>query len=43
MRDGLGRKNLQEIGERMLELKKNAPTSPAEPTAVTKAADAVIA
>jgi hemerythrin superfamily protein len=41
VRAGLGRKQLQEIGERMLELKKTAPHSPTEPSAIKKAVDAV--
>ena len=43
VRDGLGRKQLQEIGERMVELKKTAPRSPAQPSALKKVVDAVIA
>jgi iron-sulfur cluster repair protein YtfE (RIC family) len=43
VREGLGRKQLQDIGERMLELKKKAPRSPAQPSALKKAVDAVIA
>ncbi|WP_194836460.1 hemerythrin domain-containing protein [Nocardia sp. XZ_19_369] len=42
VREHLGRKQLQEIGARLLELKKKAPTSPAQPSAVKKAVDAVI-
>lgn len=42
VREHLGRKQLQEIGARMLELKEKAPTSPAQPSAVKKAVDAVI-
>ena len=42
VREGLGRKQLQEIGARMLELKKTAPTRPAQPSALKKAVDAVI-
>ena len=41
VRAGLGRKQLQEIGERMLELKKTAPHSPTEPAAIKKAVDAI--
>ncbi|WP_067824767.1 hemerythrin domain-containing protein [Nocardia inohanensis] len=41
VRDQLGRKQLQEIGERMIELRKKAPRSPAQPSAVKKAIDAV--
>ncbi len=43
VRAGLGRKTLSEIGERMLEQKKTAPRSPAQPSALKKAVDAVIA
>jgi hemerythrin superfamily protein len=43
VRDGLGRKPLQDLGARMIELKKTAPTSPAQPSALKKAIDAVIA
>ncbi len=42
VRDGLGRKVLQEIGEEMIEAKKKAPTSPAQPSALKKTVDAVI-
>ncbi|QBS41275.1 hemerythrin domain-containing protein [Nocardia sp. CS682] len=42
VREHLGRKQLQEIGARLLELKKKAPTSPAQPSAVKKAVDAMI-
>ena len=43
VRAGLGRKQLQELGARMIELKKTAPTRPAQPSALKKAVDAVIA
>ena len=43
VREALGRKQLQEIGARMLELKQSAPRSPAQPSALKKAVDAVIA
>ncbi|GAB2679500.1 hemerythrin domain-containing protein [Nocardia goodfellowii] len=43
VREHLGRKQLQEIGARMLELKEKAPTSPAQPSALKKAVDAVTA
>jgi hemerythrin-like domain-containing protein len=43
VREGLGRKVLQEIGAEMLELRKTAPRSPAQPSAFKKAIDAVIA
>jgi hemerythrin superfamily protein len=42
VRDKLGRKQLSEIGERLLEAKEKAPHSPAQPSAVKKAVDAVI-
>jgi hemerythrin superfamily protein len=41
VRAGLGRKQLQEIGERMLELKQSAPRRPTEPGALKKAIDAI--
>ena len=43
VRDGLGRRQLQEIGERMLQMRDKAPRSPSEPSALKKAVDAVIA
>jgi hemerythrin superfamily protein len=43
VREGLGRKQLQEIGARMLEMKKTAPRSPAQPSAMKKVVDAVTA
>jgi hemerythrin superfamily protein len=42
VREELGRKQLQEIGVRLLELKDKAPTSPAQPSALKKTVDAVI-
>ena len=42
VRAGLGRKKLSEIGARMMELKKQAPRRPSEPSALKKAVDAVI-
>src|ERR1044072_997901 len=39
VRDGLSRKQLQEIGERMLQLKKKAPRKPAQPSALKKVVD----
>jgi iron-sulfur cluster repair protein YtfE (RIC family) len=42
VRAGLGRKQLQEIGERMLALKAKAPRKPAQPSAVKKVVDAVV-
>jgi hemerythrin superfamily protein len=43
VREGLGRNQLQEIGARMAEKKQTAPRSPAQPSALKKAVDAVIA
>ncbi len=43
VREGLGRKQLQELGARMQELRKTAPRSPAQPSALKKVVDAVIA
>jgi hemerythrin superfamily protein len=42
VREELGRKHLQEIGVRLLEVKEKAPTSPAQPSALKKTVDAVI-
>lgn len=42
VRQGLGRTPLQEIGERMSELRDKAPSSPAQPSALKKVVDAVI-
>jgi hemerythrin superfamily protein len=42
VREALGRNDLNELGERMLEAKKKAPRSPAQPSALKKAVDAVI-
>ena len=42
VRDGLGRKQLQQIGEEMLEAKKKAPTKPSQPSALKKTVDAVL-
>lgn len=42
VRAGLGRKRLQEIGARLAEARKEAPTSPAQPSALKKTIDAVI-
>ena len=42
VRAGLGRKQLVELGERMLEQKKTAPRSPAQPSALKKTIDAVL-
>jgi hemerythrin superfamily protein len=43
VREGLGRKNLQEIGARMVELRSKAPRKPTQPSAMKKAVDAVTA
>ena len=43
VRAGLGRKQLQEIGARMQEMRKSAPRKPTQPSAMKKAVDAVIA
>jgi hemerythrin superfamily protein len=42
VRAGLGRKQLAELGERMLAAKANAPRSPAQPSALKKTVDAVL-
>src|SRR6478672_4376828 len=42
VRAGLGRKQLQDLGARMLDMKKTAPRSPAQPSALKKVVDAVI-
>jgi hemerythrin superfamily protein len=41
VREGLGRKQLGEIGDRMVAMKKTAPRSPMAPKAMKKAFDAV--
>jgi hemerythrin superfamily protein len=43
VREGLGRKRLQEIGARMNDMRADAPRSPAQPSALKKAVDAVVA
>jgi hemerythrin-like domain-containing protein len=43
VREGLGRKALQELGADMLEAKKKAPKRPSQPSALKKTIDAVIA
>ena len=43
VREGLGRKALQEIGAEMVEARKKAPTRPSQPSALKKTVDAVIA
>ena len=42
VRDGLGRKTLQEIGAEMEKARKKAPRKPAQPSALKKTVDAVI-
>lgn len=42
VREGLGRKQLQEIGVEMLEARKRAPKRPSQPSALKKTVDAVI-
>ena len=42
VRAALGRKELQELGEQILEMKKKAPRKPTQPSAMKKAVDAVI-
>lgn len=42
VRAGLSRTALSDIGARMIELKKTAPTSPVQPSALKKVVDAVI-
>jgi hemerythrin-like domain-containing protein len=42
VREGLGRKTLQELGAEMLEAKKKAPTRPSQPSALKKTIDAVV-
>ncbi len=43
VREGLGRKVLQELGADMIEARKKAPTRPSQPSALKKTIDAVIA
>ncbi|MBL7495740.1 hemerythrin domain-containing protein [Frankia sp. CNm7] len=42
VRAKLGRKQLSEIGERLLEAKKKAPHSPVQPSAIKKSIDAIL-
>lgn len=42
VREKLGRKELQEIGQRMLEMRPTAPRRPSQPSALKKALDAVL-
>jgi hemerythrin superfamily protein len=43
VRAGLGRRKLQEIGDKLQETRRKAPKSPVQPSALKKALDAVIA
>jgi hemerythrin-like domain-containing protein len=43
VRSGLGRKQLQELGEKMERARAKAPRTPAQPSALKKTIDAVIA
>ena len=43
VREGLGRKQLAEIGRQLIAAKKDAPHSPAQPSALKKTVDAVLA
>lgn len=42
VREGLGRKRLQELGAEMIELKEKAPRKPPQPGALKKALDALV-
>jgi len=42
VREGLGRKVLQQLGAEMLEAKKEAPRRPSQPSALKKTLDAVV-
>ena len=42
VREGLGRKALQQIGAEMLEARKKAPRRPSQPSALKKTVDAVL-
>ncbi len=43
VREGLGRKALQDLGAELLEAKKKAPRKPSQPSALKKTIDAIIA
>lgn len=43
VRAGIGRKQLAELGQQMLKARSKAPHSPAQPSALKKAVDAVLA
>lgn len=42
VREGLGRNQLQELGEELLELRERAPRRPSQPSALKKAIDALV-
>ena len=42
VRQALGRKQLQELGDRMADLRERAPRRPAQPSALKKAIDALV-
>jgi hemerythrin-like domain-containing protein len=42
VREGLSRTQLRELGDQMVEMEKDAPRSPAQPSALKKAVDAII-
>jgi hemerythrin-like domain-containing protein len=42
VRKGMSRKQLAELGERMLQMRQTAPRSPVQPKAMKKAVDAVV-
>jgi hemerythrin superfamily protein len=42
VREALGRKQLQDLGQRMVQLRPKAPRSPAQPSALKKAIDAIV-
>ncbi|MBW8729604.1 MAG: hemerythrin domain-containing protein, partial [Terrabacter sp.] len=42
VRQGLGRKQLQELGEELISARKKAPRRPEQPSAMKKAIDAVV-
>jgi hemerythrin-like domain-containing protein len=42
VREGLGRKQLQELGAEMLEARKRAPKRPSQPSALKKTVDAIL-
>ena len=42
VREGLGRKSLQDLGAEMLEAKKKSPRRPSQPSALKKTIDAVV-